>query len=65
MVPVNDLWAALCLTAVFEGLLLFVAPAAWKRAAETMLQRSDAQVRRLGFVILALGLASLWLVRGG
>ena len=59
----SDLWAALCLAAVFEGLLLFAAPAAWKRAAERMLQLQDAQVRRIGGVIVALGLMALWLVR--
>ena len=28
-----DLWAALCLVAVLEGLVLFAAPGAWTRAA--------------------------------
>ena len=32
----NDLWSALCLVAVLEGLFLFAAPAAWKRAAEQL-----------------------------
>ena len=61
----NDLLAALCLTAVFEGLFLFVAPDAWKRAAEQMLNQPSARVRVIGMVILLLGLGSLWLVRGG
>ena len=61
----GDLWAALCLVAVLEGLFLFIAPGAWKRAAERLLGLPDAQVRRLGAIILLLGLASLWLVRGG
>jgi uncharacterized protein len=61
----GDLWAALCLVAVIEGLFLFAAPGAWKRAVEQMLQMSDEHVRRMGAVILMLGLISLWLVRGG
>ena len=32
----RDLWAALCLVAVLEGLLLFAFPSAWKRTAERM-----------------------------
>ena len=50
--------------AILEGLLLFAAPAAWKRTVEHMLQMSDEQVRRIGAVVLMLGLVSLWVVRG-
>ena len=60
----NDLWAALCLVAVLEGLMLFVAPGGWKRAAEQMLALPDAQIRRIGAVVLALGLVALYFVRG-
>ena len=60
-----DLWAALCLVAVLEGLVLFAAPGAWKRAAEQLQQMPDEHVRRVGGIVLALGLISLWLLRGG
>ncbi|NLW96890.1 DUF2065 domain-containing protein [Luteimonas wenzhouensis] len=60
----KDLWAALCLVAVLEGLMLFVAPGGWKRAAEQMLALPDAQIRRIGAVVLALGLVALYFVRG-
>ena len=60
----QDLWAALCLVAVLEGLMLFVAPGGWKRAAEQMLVLPDAQIRRIGAVVLALGLVALYFVRG-
>lgn len=61
----SDLWGALCLVAVLEGLFLFAAPGSWKRAAEQLQQMPDEQVRRVGAVVLILGLVSLWLVRGG
>lgn len=61
----SELWSALCLVAIIEGLLLFAAPAAWKRTVEQMLGLSDEQIRRIGGVVLMLGLLSLWLVRGG
>ena len=61
----SELWAALCLVAILEGLLLFAAPGAWKRTVEQMLQLSDEQVRRIGAVVLMLGLVSQWGVRGG
>ena len=59
-----DLWAALCLVAVLEGLVLFAAPGAWKRAAEQLQNMPDEHVRRVGGIVLALGLLSLYLLRG-
>jgi hypothetical protein len=59
----NDLWAALCLVAVLEGLFLFAMPGAWKRAVAQMLEMPDRQVRIIGAIVLALGLLSLYFVR--
>ena len=61
----NDLWAALCLVAVLEGLVLFAAPGAWKRAMVRMLATPDPQLRRIGGVVLAAGVLSLWWLRQG
>jgi uncharacterized protein YjeT (DUF2065 family) len=60
---VNDLWAALCLVAVLEGLFLFAVPGAWKRAVAQMLEMPDRQIRIVGAIVLALGLLSLYFVR--
>ena len=59
----TDLWAALCLVAVLEGLFLFVAPRGWKRAAEQVQAMPDRQVRVVGAIVLAAGLMALYLVR--
>lgn len=59
----NDLWAALCLVAVIEGLFLFVMPGAWKRAVAQMLEMPDRQVRLIGAIVLGLGVLSLYFVR--
>ena len=59
----NDLWSALSLVAVLEGLLLFVAPRGWKRTAAQLLAASDRQLRVIGGIVLALGLLALYLVR--
>lgn len=61
----GDLWAALCLVLVLEGLLLFVAPGAWKQMAERLQQLDPRQLRIGGAVMIVLGLISLQLVRGG
>jgi uncharacterized protein YjeT (DUF2065 family) len=60
----NDLWSALCLVAVLEGLFLFAAPAAWKRAAEQLHALPDRRVRAVGGLVVAAGLLALYFVRG-
>jgi len=59
----RDLWTALCLVAVLEGLLLFITPRGWKRAAEQLQAMPDHQVRAVGGIVLALGLVVLYFVR--
>ena len=61
----DDLWAALCLVAVLEGLLLFLAPGGWKKAATQLQAMPDANLRTVGGFVLILGLLSLHFVRGG
>lgn len=58
-----ELLSALCLVAVFEGLLLFVAPGVWKRAAEQLQAMPERQLRFFGAVVLGIGLIALWLIR--
>jgi uncharacterized protein YjeT (DUF2065 family) len=60
----NDLWSALCLVAVLEGLFLFAAPAAWKRAAEQLHALPDRSVRAVGGLVVIAGLLALYFVRG-
>ena len=60
----QDLWAALCLVAVLEGLMLFVAPGGWKRAAEQLQALPERQLRTIGGIVLAAGLIALYFVRG-
>lgn len=61
----SDLWAALCLVAVIEGLVLFAMPGAWKRTMAQMQTMDEAQLRRIGGFVLIAGLVALYLVRGG
>lgn len=60
----SELWVALCLVAVIEGLVLFIAPGGWKRAAQQVLTMPDRQIRIIGGVLLMAGLVALYLVRG-
>jgi uncharacterized protein YjeT (DUF2065 family) len=60
---VTDLLAALCLVLVLEGLLLFVAPETWKRAAEQLQQLDQRTLRQVGSLMIISGLIALQFVR--
>lgn len=60
----DDLWAALALVAILEGLVLFAFPGTWKRTIEQMQALDENQLRRIGGAILTCGLIALYLVRG-
>ena len=61
----KDLWSALSLVAVLEGLFLFAGPGVWRRAAEQLHALSDRHLRAVGGMVVIVGLLSLYLVRGG
>jgi uncharacterized protein len=54
------LWLALGIALIFEGLLPFAAPAAWRRMLLQMQHLSDAQLRLYGLALLAVGVVLLW-----
>jgi uncharacterized protein len=56
------LWPALALVLVFEGLLPFIAPAAWRRVFTQMLQLQDGQIRFFGLLCVLSGLLLWWAV---
>ena len=58
----GNLWAALALVLVIEGLLPFLSPPKWRRMFEQMLQMSDGQIRFFGLCSMLLGLAAVALV---
>ena len=59
----NDLWAAMALVLVFEGILPFLAPAQWKQAVRQIAEADDATLRMIGLGCMVVGLLSLWWVR--
>jgi len=58
----HEFAAALCLVLVSEGLFLFAAPNVWQRMAEQMRQLEPRQLRVIGGVMVAIGMAMLKLV---
>jgi uncharacterized protein len=61
---VGDLWAALCLVLVIEGLFLFAAPAAWKRMVAQLLELPNRQLSAAGGALVIVGIVALYLLRG-
>ena len=58
-------WAmgALALMLVFEGLLPFLSPTAWRQVFERALKMSDGQIRFIGLSSMLAGLLMLLLWR--
>jgi uncharacterized protein len=61
---VSDLWAALCLVLVIEGLFLFAAPGAWKRMVAQLLAQPDRNLSAIGGFMVIAGIVALYLLRG-
>lgn len=57
----HSLLTALALAMLLEGLLLFTAPGAWRRAVSQLLQMKDGQLRFFGLLAAGGGLLLLWL----
>jgi len=57
----DEIWIALCLVLVLEGLMLFAAPEAWQRMARQMVEFEPRYLRIGGGVAAAIGLGMLFL----
>jgi uncharacterized protein YjeT (DUF2065 family) len=55
----DSLWTALALVLVIEGLLPFAAPRVWREAVGRMSALGDGQLRFVGLLSIAAGVASL------
>jgi uncharacterized protein YjeT (DUF2065 family) len=61
----DDLWAALALMLVIEGIVPFLSPDAMRRMLATMLQMDSRSIRIAGLVSMVVGVALLYWVRRG
>ena len=52
-------WGALALMLVFEGLLPFLSPTAWRQVFERAVKMSDGQIRFIGLTSMIVGLVLL------
>jgi uncharacterized protein YjeT (DUF2065 family) len=59
-----DLWAALALVLILEGLIPFVSPRGYKNMVEQMAAMPEKMIRNVGLVLIFCGLVALLMVRG-
>ena len=57
------LLGALALMLIFEGLLPFLSPGAWRSAFQKATQMSDGQIRFVGLSSMVIGLLLLYIWR--
>ena len=60
----SDLWAAVALYLVLEGLMPFANPGAMKRALAQLSQLDERTLRIVGLVSMIAGAVLLYVVRG-
>lgn len=58
-----DLFSAVALVLVFEGLLPFLTPDGYRRAVQAMMQMNNRQLRIMGLLSMLSGLFFLYLIR--
>lgn len=57
----SNLFLAFALMLVIEGILPFVAPAAWRETFRRLIQFSDGQIRFVGLTSMIIGLILMML----
>ena len=57
----GNLLLAFALMLVLEGLMPFIAPAAWRETFRRLIQFSDGQIRFIGLTSMVIGLVLLML----
>ncbi len=58
-----DLWRAMALVLVIEGIMPFLSPAVWRSAMREMTGMADRALRLMGLLSMAAGLLLLYLFR--
>ena len=59
-----DLWAALALVLILEGLVPFVSPGAYRNMVQQMAAMPENTLRAVGLLLIVAGLVFLLMVRG-
>lgn len=60
----DDLWAAVALMLIIEGVMPFINPGAFRRMLQAVSEMEEKSVRILGMIWIGIGLVTLYWVRG-
>jgi len=60
----DDLWAAIALMLIIEGIMPFINPKSFRQMLKTVGEMDEKNIRTLGAVWMGLGLMTLYWVRG-
>jgi uncharacterized protein YjeT (DUF2065 family) len=56
----DELWSALALVLIIEGILPFVAPRVWRSSFVRLTRLTDGQLRFVGLLAIGIGLLALF-----
>jgi uncharacterized protein YjeT (DUF2065 family) len=59
----NDLFAAIALLLVFEGMMPFINPARWRYVIRMVTDQSDRALRIMGLLSMLMGAILMYIVR--
>jgi len=59
----TDLWAAIAIAMIFEGIMPFLSPKNWKQAIAKIFSLPDEKIRIFGFFVMIGGVILLSLVK--
>lgn len=59
----NDLFAAIALLLVFEGIMPALNPAKWRQAIRNIAEQPDSALRMMGLTSMLAGAALLYVIR--
>jgi len=59
-----EIWMALALVLIIEGLLPFVSPRGYRNTVQQLAELPDQALRLTGLVLIVIGLLLLWWLRG-
>ena len=60
----TEIFTAIALVLIIEGMLPFVSPQKYRQMVAEISRLSDNNIRNIGLVVMAIGVAVLFLVRG-
>ena len=58
----HDLWVALCLLLVLEGMVPFISPGGWRNMMAQLSQADDRILRIMGLALMLLGTFLLYVI---